>query len=87
MLLPSVSGTQLSFRANLLTADSSSIVTLVRDYLPLKSVLVYVVISDETIWMPTRILSLGGCRLLLRTRPDHLRLLRASYGERKGQPI
>ena len=58
MLPFSVSGTQLSFQASLLTVDNSSVVAPVCDRLSLKSVLGRVVISGE-IWMSTRILSLG----------------------------
>jgi hypothetical protein len=66
MLLFSVSGTQLSFRASLLTADNPSIIALVRDQLPLESVLGHVVISGETFWVPTRILSLGKGNMVQR---------------------
>ncbi|KAF8548865.1 hypothetical protein OG21DRAFT_1526205 [Imleria badia] len=58
MLLFSVPGTQLSFRASLFTAANPFVVDLVQQ-LPLKSVLAHVVISGQTFWMPTRILSLG----------------------------
>ncbi|KAF8546817.1 hypothetical protein OG21DRAFT_1035559 [Imleria badia] len=57
-LLFSVPGTQLSFRASLLTVANPFVVNLVQQ-LPLKSVLAHVVISGQTFWMPTRILSLG----------------------------
>ena len=66
ILLFSVSGTQLSFRASLLMADNPSVVTLVRDQLPLESVLSHVVISDGTFWMPTRVLSLGEGNMVRR---------------------
>ena len=59
MLLFSVPGTQLSFRATLCTTENPSVVALVRDQLPLTSVLGHVVVSGETFWFPARILALG----------------------------
>lgn len=58
MLLFSVPGTQLSFRATLCTIENPSVIALVRGQLPLNSVLGHVVISGETFWFPTRTLSL-----------------------------
>lgn len=66
MLLFSVSGTQLSFRTRLLTTANPSVVALVLRELPLKSVLGHVVISGQTFWMPTRILSLGPGNMVKR---------------------
>lgn len=51
--------TQLSFRASLLTADNPSVVALIRDQLPPKSMLNHAFIPGKTFWMPIRILCLG----------------------------
>ena len=63
-LLFSVPGTQLSFRANI-TVANPFVDDLVQQ-LPLKSVLGHVVISGQTFWFPTRILSLGPRNMIER---------------------
>lgn len=70
MLRFSVSGTQLSFRVRLLTADNPAVVDLVRAQLPMNSVLGHVVISGETFWIPTRIISLGPGNMVKRQPGD-----------------
>ena len=77
-LLFSVSSTQLSFRASL-TVANLFVDDLVRQ-LPLKSVLGHVVISGQTFWMPTRILSLGP-RTMVEREPG------AVYFNPRGQTI
>ncbi|MBC8751486.1 MULTISPECIES: hypothetical protein [Paraburkholderia] len=47
-----------SFRAKLLMDDNPDVIKEVLAQLPLRSVLGHVVISGETIWMPTRIVHL-----------------------------
>ena len=68
MLLFSVPGTQLSFRARLLPADNPSVVDLVLKHLPLNSVLCHVVVSGETFYIPSRILFFGSGNMVKRQR-------------------
>lgn len=64
-LVFSVVGTQLTFRASL-TDDNPVVLGLVRNALPLKSVLGHVVVAGETFWMPTRIISLRSGNMVNR---------------------
>ena len=70
MLLFSVPGTRLSFRATLCATENPSVIALVRDQLPLTSVLGHVVISGETFWFPTRTLSLEKGNMVQRQPGD-----------------
>ncbi|CAN7374153.1 DUF3830 family protein [Bosea sp. LjRoot90] len=56
----------LSFRARLLAKDNPDVVDQVLAQLPLKSVLGHVVVSGEAVWMPTRIVHLGGNNMVPR---------------------
>ena len=70
MLLVSVPGTQLSFRASLLPADNPAVVDLVLNQLPLSTVLGHVVVSGETFWFPTRVVSLEPGNMVKRQPGD-----------------
>lgn len=59
-------GMGLSFCARLLREDNPDVVEQVLSQLPLKSVLGHVVISGETIWIPTRIVHLGRNNMVQR---------------------
>ncbi|MDR1829083.1 MAG: DUF3830 family protein [Methylobacteriaceae bacterium] len=52
-------GEGITFRVHLLADDNPDVVGQVLAQLPLKSVLGHVVVSGETIWVPTRIVHLG----------------------------
>jgi hypothetical protein len=57
----------LKFRAELLMGDNPDVIGQVLKQLPLQSVLGHVVISGETIWLPTRIVHLGRNNMVQRT--------------------
>jgi hypothetical protein len=65
VLLFSVEGTRLSFRASLLE-ENPDVVALILSQLPFSTFLGHVVIAGETFWMPTRILALGGSNMVER---------------------
>jgi len=65
-LLFSVPALDSSFRVRLLTQDNPDVVEKVLEQLPLKSVLGHVVISGQTIWLPTRIVHLGRNNMVAR---------------------
>ncbi len=56
----------LLFRARLLMNDNPDVVSQVLAHLPLKSVVGHVVISGDTIWVPTRIVHLGRANMVAR---------------------
>jgi len=58
---------ELSFRARLLTKDNPDVVAQIGKQLPLCSTLGHVVISGEAIWLPTRIVHLGGTNMVKRS--------------------
>jgi hypothetical protein len=57
----------LRFRASLRADDNPDVVGEVVKRLPLESVLGHVVVSGETIWLPTRIVHLGRSNMVSRT--------------------
>jgi hypothetical protein len=57
----------LSFRAELLLSENPDVVGKVLEQLPIESVLGHVVVSGETIWLPTRIVHLGRSHMVPRT--------------------
>jgi len=65
-LLFSVPTLDLSFRVGLLPQENPDVVEAVLNQMPLKSVLGHVVISGETIWLPTRIVHLGRNNMVQR---------------------
>lgn len=58
----------IKFRVRLLTEDNPAVVAQVLSSLPLDSVLGHVVVSGEAIWLPTRIVHLGGTNMVKRNR-------------------
>jgi hypothetical protein len=57
----------LTFRARLLLDENPDVIAQVLAQLPLSSVLGHVVVSGETIWVPTRIVHLGRNNMVQRT--------------------
>ena len=57
----------LTFRARLLLDENPDVIAQVLAQLPLSSVLGHVVVSGETIWVPTRIVHLGHNNMVQRT--------------------
>ena len=63
-VVPSI---DLKFRAALLVDANPELVAAISKQLPLESVLGHVVVSGETIWVPTRIVHLGGTNMVARS--------------------
>lgn len=59
---------EIKFRVRLLREDNPAVVAQVLRTLPLDSVLGHVVVSGEAIWLPTRIVHLGGTNMVKRSR-------------------
>jgi hypothetical protein len=57
----------LSFKVELLSSENPDVVAQVLRHLPIESVLGHVVISGETVWLPTRIVHLGRSHMVPRT--------------------
>jgi hypothetical protein len=65
-LLFSVENTKLSFRAALLSDKNPDVVRLVVAQLPFRTFAGHVVVAGETLWMPTKVVSLGGTNMVKR---------------------